>query len=239
MGEAYTMNIVGSGMVASGFISKNVKFNDVIIFASGVSNSNETDVKEFDKEYNLLKKFADTKKRLVYISSCIVNDSDLNKSPYSIHKKNMEKFIENNFKKYLIFRAPQLVGFTKNKNTILEHMYRKILSNELITIWKNAYRSLLDIDDFALIVIHILENDLFLNTLINLAPSKSLHVLEILKIMETVLNKKSKIKVVDKSSHYICNNDNLDFIYRDLQIIFNETYPKKVIHKYFSNRADI
>ena len=228
------MNIIGSGMVARAFMSTNINISDVTIFAAGVSNSKETNPMEFERECKLLKSIINTENKLIYISSCIVNDSSLTHTPYSIHKRNIEKFINKNSKKYTIFRVPQLVGHTKNKNTILEYFYSKILSNEVITVWKNAYRSLLDIDDFVLIVIYILKNNLFDNMSINLAPSKSMKVLEILSIMESILQKKAKKVIVDKESQYECENENLDYIFKDLNLIFDESYSENIIKKYFS-----
>ena len=90
--------IIGNGLVAKKF--KHYKRN-VIIFASGVSNSLETNDIQFYKEKQLLedtlKKHPD--KLLIYFSS---RNVDLLNSPYYQHKLNMENLIKSYKNKYII-----------------------------------------------------------------------------------------------------------------------------------------
>ena len=100
--------IIGNGLIANGF--DKYRYNDdVLIFASGVSNSMENNENEFNKEYELLKDSIDIPSKLIYFSTCSIVD-DSNKSPYILHKIKMEKLIRENSNNYLIFRLPIVVG---------------------------------------------------------------------------------------------------------------------------------
>ena len=44
--------VIGNGLLAKGFKNSNYNFDDYIIFTSGVSNSKENDIEEFEKEKN-------------------------------------------------------------------------------------------------------------------------------------------------------------------------------------------
>ena len=58
--------IVGNGLIASSFIKHDN--DDVIIFASGVSNSLETNQDKFDREIDLLKSYMNIRdKKLIKI----------------------------------------------------------------------------------------------------------------------------------------------------------------------------
>ena len=52
--------------------------------------------------------------------SSVVNELDL--QPYGLHRRLLEKFIENNFSKYLIIRLPGLVGPGLKKNIIFDFL---------------------------------------------------------------------------------------------------------------------
>ena len=46
--------IVGNGLIASGFLESKEDFSKCVIFASGVSDSKEIKLEEFDRERNLI-----------------------------------------------------------------------------------------------------------------------------------------------------------------------------------------
>ena len=60
--------IVGDGLIANKL--KFIDSEDIIIFASGVSNSNENNESEFERERELLSTFIGYDKKLIYFSSC-------------------------------------------------------------------------------------------------------------------------------------------------------------------------
>ena len=89
--------VLGNGLVANGF--EIYKENDnVIIFASGVSNSGEKRKKEFKRELTLLKNIKIDNEVLIYFSTCSIFDKTLKNSLYVLHKKEIENYISNNIK---------------------------------------------------------------------------------------------------------------------------------------------
>ena len=64
--------IIGNGQLAKTFKEDSFVFDDVVIFASGVANSECKDDKEFNREKELLEKtlFENKDKRFVYFSIC-------------------------------------------------------------------------------------------------------------------------------------------------------------------------
>ena len=85
--------IVGNGSIAKVLKDR----NDLLFFASGVSDSSCIDEKEYDREFNLLKTFP-ADQHIVYFSNLGIyykNDR------YTQHKINIEEYIRNNFKSYL------------------------------------------------------------------------------------------------------------------------------------------
>jgi nucleoside-diphosphate-sugar epimerase len=117
--------IVGNGLIAKAFYDNYANRDDVLIFASGVSNSSNIDPKEFIREKTLLKSFLTERKKIVYFSTCSIEDPSLENSPYILHKLEMEELVKG-VNDYLIFRLPQLAGKTDNPNTLLNFLYRKI-----------------------------------------------------------------------------------------------------------------
>ena len=108
--------IVGKGLIASQF-NDWWKEKDVIIFASGVSNSKEVKQSAYQREKHLIKTFFSSEKLFVYFSTCSIFDKTLKKSLYVKHKLEIEKLIKNNFTNYFILRLPNVIGKTKNQNT--------------------------------------------------------------------------------------------------------------------------
>ena len=66
--------VVGTGSLANVFLSKFEKNNDVLIYASGVSDSTEKNKVNFDREKNLLINSIknNPEKKLIYFSSIFV-----------------------------------------------------------------------------------------------------------------------------------------------------------------------
>ena len=112
--------VIGNGMVAKKFKSYEDN-NDFLIFASGVSNSKNTNPEAYQREFNLLKQQLEMNKgkTLVYFSTTSIDDPAENDSSYVAHKLSMEKFIASSDVSYVIFRVSNLAGRSANKNTVL------------------------------------------------------------------------------------------------------------------------
>ena len=96
-------------MIARAFAPVYSDNQDVVIFASGVSNSSETRQEAFEREKALLSHWARGGHRLVYFSTCSVADPSQIRKPYVRHKLEMESIVEGTGS-YVIFRLPQIVG---------------------------------------------------------------------------------------------------------------------------------
>lgn len=193
--------VIGNGLIANQFKSYNNDEN-VLIFASGVSNSSEVNDTEFLRELNLVKEAISKNKRakFIYFSSLSVNDTSVSYRPYVHHKLIIEKYLFNYCKNFLIFRVSNVVGSIKNKNTILNFFIDAVKNNAPIEIWKNAERNLIDIEDLFIISDKIIKTQEFSNQIINIATSKNLSVLTIIKEIEKFLNLKATINIINKGS---------------------------------------
>jgi UDP-2-acetamido-2,6-beta-L-arabino-hexul-4-ose reductase len=219
--------VIGSGLIAKSF-SKNKLFDNYLIFASGVSNSNTTDENEFKREENLLMKSLSTDKPLIYFSSIFSSSID---NPYFNHKRDMENLIKNNNSNFYIFRMPQIIGNGGNVNNIINLFVSNILNDKKIEIWKDSERSIVDIDDVVSIISYIIKNKPN-NKIYNVSGIESTPVIEIVKILEDILSKKSIISFIDKKSILPSFNcveieDSINSL-----LIDKEDYTKKILKKY-------
>lgn len=98
--------IIGHGDIASVLPDK----KDLLFFASGVSNSQETRESEYTREKNLLKE-QDRKSHLVYISTLAVFYGS---SRYVKHKREMEELIKQEFSRYTIIRIGNITWGTNS-----------------------------------------------------------------------------------------------------------------------------
>ena len=193
--------VIGNGLIAKQFKSY---YNDenVLIFASGVSNSSEVNDFEFLRELNLVKEMIVKYKsaKFIYFSTLSVNDSSVSYRPYVKHKLIIEKHLFNNCKNFLILRVSNVVGSIKNKNTMLNFFINAIKNSAAIEIWKNAERNLIGIEDLFIISDKIINTKEFNNQIINIATSKNLTAFTIIKAIEKFLNLKANINIINRGS---------------------------------------
>ncbi len=130
--------IVGDGDLASVLPDR----DDLLFFASGVSNSQETRETEFRREVALLDR-QNRNLRVVYFSSLAIFDKD---TRYLRHKKSMEKTIKHYFKKWTIIRIGNIT-WGENPHTLINNLSNKLRSGENIEI-KDEYRYIVDIEEF-------------------------------------------------------------------------------------------
>ena len=228
--------IIGNGMMASRFSADYSKNNDVLIFASGVSNSSEKNKAAFEREENLLKQSMDkyAYKTIVYFSTCSIFDPSLAQSPYILHKLKMEELIKISVSRYLICRTSNIVGKKGNPNTLINFLIDKIEKQEEFELWANAFRNILDIDDL-FTGVHTLLIDPMTNhsTIANSYYPLSYSIGKIITTIENHLQKKANYKVVEKGSYYpIPATIDLNRFYPDAAIQFREDYLSKLLNKY-------
>ena len=201
--------ILGNGMIAKA-LKQYKKDDTVILFASGVSNSKENDDSEFEREFELLKSLKGSNKKLIYFSTCSIFDESLFDSKYIIFKLKIEKFIKNNFSKYIIFRLPNITGKTKNKNTSFNYFKNKILKKEIIRIQSDASRYIIDIDDLSKILPMFISSSLYEKDIINVCFDNKMKAIEIVHMIEEILGISTKKQFIEGGRDY--NIDNKEFI---------------------------
>src|ERR1035438_4721638 len=184
--------VIGNGLVAKAFTGYNA-IDEFVIFASGVSDSKFSTDKGFLREKKLL---SDTinqnrSKKILYFSTCSIEDPDLRQTPYIKHKLNMEALIRASALQFYIFRLSNLAGRTDNPHTILNFLYFHITNERPFEVWANSERNIIDVEDVFSVVDHILKNNLFPNQVVNIANPKNYAVLDIVKSMEGFSNKKA------------------------------------------------
>ena len=226
--------VVGSGMIATRF--QEYKNEDrFVIFASGVSNSSIKDYVAFDREKQLLMqiKKANTDKRFVYFSTCSIYDQSLVYSPYVQHKLQMESLVAKHSGGFTIFRVSNPVGFTENKHTLLNFLVNAIKNKLPFTIYHPAERNIIDINDMFAVCHHILQQNLFINAIVNIANPNNYSILYIVKHIESYFLKEAIFTTISKRSVPVIDTSAIQDLFTMLDIHFNGGYLSKMLTKYY------
>ena len=203
--------LVGSGLIASAFLDYKDN-DDVIVIASGISNSKETDYKKYQREINMIGEFIGTKSKVIYFSTISVFDESLD-SLYVNHKRYIEKMISSNFDNYLIFRLPIVIGKTGNNNTFINNINGKIISDEIIYINNMSSIYIIDID--------LINNKN--NEIINVVFDNKEFVFDVIQKIEILLGKEANKKII---------NNGFDFT---IDPLFYNEYDNNLILKKYIN----
>lgn len=181
--------VVGRGMLANAF-GEYVDSDDVVVFASGVSNSSETKDAEFERERALLARtLQENRDRLlVYFSTCSVYDKYFPVSRYTKHKVEMEEIISSKEGSYLIARLPQVVGNLGNQKTLVNFLFNSIQNGTKFKLY-DIERNLIDVDDVFSIVNQAIKQNLTVNSSINIANPVNVKVTDLVRLIENTLDK--------------------------------------------------
>lgn len=225
--------IIGNGLIANLF-TKHDKEN-VVFFASGVSNSLETERSAFLREEKLLRKVLKENpgKIFIYFSTCSIYDSSKNDSPYVNHKLRMEQIVEEFCSKYLILRASNAIGKGGNPNLLVNYLFNSVKEEREITVHTLATRNLIDADDVKNITLQLIDEEKF-NRIINVAYLENFSTTEILLILEKHLNKKSITKAVKGGQSYLISIPEIEPYFTKKQLIDKEVYLCKILERYYS-----
>ncbi len=230
--------IVGNGFIAKNLkkIQKDIQKSNYIFYAAGISNSLVFSKKELRREINSFLSFYKENRfnKIVYISTACVVDNLRKNSMYAKNKLKIEKLIKKKFKHFLIIRLPEIIGKSRNKNTLINHFYFKILKNKKIIIFKNVTRNILDINDVLKLFKVIIRDKKVKNKTITLSNIIFTKPLEIIKILEKKLKTKARysIKITKNQNWSLKNKENLKYI-KDANISFDRNYLAKAINKYY------
>lgn len=129
--------IIGAGNIAKALTDR----DDVLFFASGVSDSTCKDESVFQRERDLLAAMPKDK-HIVYFSSLGIYRWT---NPYIEHKKRMEGLIKT-FDSYTIVRL-EVIEWGTNPNTIINFFKRQIKEKKDIVI-QDTYRGIISLFEF-------------------------------------------------------------------------------------------
>ncbi|KFE98675.1 NAD-dependent epimerase [Chryseobacterium formosense] len=224
--------IIGKGLIASLFTNNDRE--NIVFFASGVSNSLETRAEEFLREENLIKNtIAENKeKTFVYFSTCSIYDSSKTGSDYVLHKLKMEQLIKKLCPKFLILRVSNAVGKGGNPNLLINYIIRAVHNNETINVHTKATRNLIDVDDIKNVTFALIDSQK-LNRVVNVAYIKNYSIIEILEIIEQFYSKKVDINLLRSGSGYDINIPDIEQYFIENNLNNKENYLKKILEKYY------
>jgi len=229
--------IIGNGLIATTINNSFLDHINLCIFAAGVSNSSETNESEFQREFDLLKKaLADnTKKKFIYFSTVSIDVKKNSPTPYTTHKLNMEKYIEENTTNYLILRLPNVVGNSTNPNQLVNYFYNSLINDTPVTINKNYIRHLLDVEDIPLIIKFLLIKHSDVNNVV-VAFTNGISIDNLLSLLEEINGNKFNNTVeienpdIELRLNTIVFNSYLGIMpYKE---VFN-TVPLDILKKYY------
>jgi nucleoside-diphosphate-sugar epimerase len=226
--------IIGSGLVGRAFAPE-FPNNNVCIYAAGVSNSSCSDTHEFLREQQRLTQALEEFQHadaFVYFGTCSVADPEANKKPYVQHKLNMERLVSEH-PRHLIVRLPQLAGKTSNPHTLLNHLYECISLGKTFSLWRNAYRNIIDVDDVVPIARYFIVDLALRNTAINIANPVNYPMTEVLNAMEIVVGKRASINVIKRGSNYPIDTKLMQSVLNEVGVNFGNDYLERVIGKYY------
>jgi nucleoside-diphosphate-sugar epimerase len=221
--------IIGNGIIANSFT--NIDHSNLCIFASGVSNSLETDQNKFDKEFNLLKKtiIENPNKKLIYFSTISIEVKGL--TPYTEHKLKLEQYIEQNCNNYLILRLSNIVSYNQPKHQLIGYFYDCLINRKSIEISPSCKRSLIDIDDLPSIL-EILINKVN-NKVISVYFSNEITIKEILDYLEKITTFIFNIKNIKNINENKTDNSEFLNLISGYEHKFNIN-PFDILEKYYT-----
>lgn len=222
-------------MLATGF--RSFETNDrYLVFAAGVSNSQNINEDEFKREAELLKRsiIENPGKIPVYFSTYSILDPSQKDSVYVQHKHAMEGLITSLSPEYFLLRVTNVAGYSHNTNTVLNYFFNKIQKQIPFELWTSACRNIIDLDDLVLITTELLKNKTTPSQPINIGAPVTYRVSEIVQAIEKFLDRKAMYKPVNKGS---CIDPDLSLISEILERCpsnFYDHYLESLLKKYYT-----
>ena len=224
--------IIGNGLIANLF-RENDREN-VVFFASGVSNSLETDKSAFLREENLIRNTIkeNPNKIFIYFSTCSIYDSSKNGSSYVNHKLKMEQIVEELANQFLILRVSNAVGKGGNPNLLMNYLVNAFHQEKEITVHTLATRNLIDADDVKNITLKFINENSF-NKIINVAYLENFSTKEILEILEKHFNKTAKTYLVKSGQSYLISIPEAEAYFAENKLTEKKEYLLRIIKRYY------
>jgi nucleoside-diphosphate-sugar epimerase len=225
--------VVGDGMMARAFAAFRDRA-DVVILASGVSNSLETDPAEFDRERALLKRVRTDNPGalLVYFGTCSVDDPERRDTPYVQHKLGMESVLLASAGPWLVLRIPLAIGRNPRSRTLAQFLHERIMRGQPFEIWEGAARFPIDVDDVYRIGSRFINDPAMWKCCINVAL-RAFPVRDFVLIMERIVGRKANCTLVPRGRHYELDCPEVLQVASELNLDLSERYLERVLRKYF------
>ncbi|RRT86729.1 NAD-dependent epimerase/dehydratase family protein [Empedobacter falsenii] len=221
--------IIGRGLIANLFTE--IDLDEVVFFASGVSNSSETRKEEFLREQNLVEQTLvnNPEKLFIYFSTCSIYDSSKYNSLYVLHKLHIEEIIKQKAEHFLVLRVSNAVGRGGNPNLLMNYLSRQILNDQELVVHQHATRNLIDVEDVKKITLKYINLKKW-NKIVNVAYSENFNIPEIIQALEKNYAQFAKKIIENKGEHYSIDIHELDY---EFELTSKESYLKNIIDKYY------
>lgn len=208
--------------------------SDVVVFASGVSNSLETDRAAFDREGELLNRVRRESRGslFVYFGTCSVNDPERRETLYVQHKLAMEAMVAAFEGPWQVLRIPLAIGRNPRSRTFAQFLHEHILRAQPFQVWEGAVRFPIDVDDVLRIGSRFISDPDMWNRCINVAL-RPFPVLDFVRVMEKIVGRKAIYSLVPRGHHYGLECPEVLQVASELDLDFSESYLERVLRKYF------
>ena len=228
--------IVGTGLIGSSLIS--VDMPGATVFASGVSNSQETSQESFRRERELLQGHLSQPREnhLIYISTCSVGESLQDSSPYIEHKKRMEKLTLSGPNTSIV-RLPNVVGPSGNKRNLVNYFVDAVGSGKKIFVQKLAKRYLLGVDEMTALIGAYISQGPESGAIVEFAPPFSTPVTELVRQIEQVLGLEGNVEIVGGGSSYLVDFKDTSRYSKSAGVEFPEDYTNSILKKWVQKPA--
>ncbi len=229
--------IVGSGLIAQAF-SPFERNPDVVIFASGVSDSTEIRPAAFSRERELLARtLAETHDPLVvYFGTCSICDPERRDTPYVRHKLAMESMLMESPNPWMVLRLPLAIGPGHRGNTLANFLYDRIVRGEPFEVWAGATRYPVDVEDAFRIASRLVEDRTMWRHTINIAL-RAFRILDFVRVLEDIAGRPATYTLAQKGRHYEVHCPEIAHLVDQLQIDRSQAYLERVLRKYFKPGA--
>lgn len=205
------------------------------VFASGVSNSQETSQENFQRERELLFGHLSQPREnhLIYISTCSVSDALQVSSPYILHKKEMEKLTlsESNTS---IVRLPNVVGPSGNRKNLVNYFVDAIVSREKMFVQESAKRYLLGVDEMTSLIGAYISQGPENGAIVEFIPPFSTPVTELVRQIEQILGLEGNVEIVGGGSSYLVDFKDTERYSKSAGVEFPENYTNLLLKKWLS-----
>lgn len=225
--------IVGDGLLARAFAPVFADDPTVVVFASGVANSAETDPAAFARERALFDAAAGRHRgRLVYFGTCSADGQAT--SPYLEHKRTMERCVLD--RGGVVLRLPQVVGASRNPHTLANFLASHVREGRRFTIWARAERNLVDVADVARIAAVLVPGAPPASRL-SIAAPRSLPMPELVRIFERVLGRAALCDEAPRGEPMPIDAPAAHAAARALGIDLGGDYAERVVRRYYGSEA--